>query len=208
MFVRGPKEKKSRALGENLMLKAVRSTSQKSALIRKPYRPGMHGKRRRMLSEYGAQLAEKQKVKLVYGLSERNIRAYVEEAIHGKKVSAPEQLVRRLELRLDNIVFRSGLAPARSVARQMVSHGHIWANGRRVSIPSQQMRLGDVITIRPQSREKKIFEDLAARMKKYDSPTWLALDKGKTEVKVTGYPTVEDSQVKADLALVIEYYSR
>jgi len=208
VFVRGPKERNSRALGENLMLKASRSTGPKSALIRKPYRPGMHGKRRRRLSEYGTQLVEKQKVKLSYGLTEKNMRAYVEGAMRTKTVTAPEQLVRRLEMRLDNAVFRAGLAASRSVARQLVSHGHIWVNGRRANIPSQQLRLGDMLAIRPQSREKKIFEDLTVRLKKYEAPTWLSLDSEKIETKVMAYPTSEDAQVKADLALVIEFYSR
>ena len=208
VFVRGPKERNSRALGENLMLKATRSSSQKSALIRKPYRPGMHGKRRRMLSEYGTQLAEKQKVKLSYGLMEKNMRAYVEDAMRSKTVTTPEQLVRKLEMRLDNAVFRAGLAISRSMARQFVSHGHIWVNGRRANIPSQQLRLGDMLAIRPQSRDKKIFEDLTARLKKYEAPTWLGLDSEKIEAKVVAYPTPEDAQVKADLSLVIEFYSR
>ncbi|MFN7088627.1 MAG: 30S ribosomal protein S4, partial [Candidatus Paceibacteria bacterium] len=124
-YLLGPKEKKSRALGVNLFLKAERSASQKSAMIRRPYRPGMHGKVRRGLSEYGYQLQEKQKLKLTYGLREAQLKNYVRRALSAKDITATEALSRLLETRLDSLVFRAGFAPSRSVARSIVSHGHI-----------------------------------------------------------------------------------
>ncbi|MBI2633822.1 MAG: 30S ribosomal protein S4 [Parcubacteria group bacterium] len=139
-YLLGPKEKKSRALGTNLFLKAERSTSQKSAMVRRPYRPGAHGKRRRGLSEFGIELHEKQKVRLTYGMRERQFEKYVEKAMSQKTVTSQEALARLLETRIDSLVFRAGLAPSRSIARFLVSHGHIVVDGRRADIPSLLFR--------------------------------------------------------------------
>ncbi|KKS06360.1 MAG: 30S ribosomal protein S4 [Parcubacteria group bacterium GW2011_GWB1_41_4] len=147
-FVFGPKERKSRALGENLFLKAERSASQKSAMVRRAYPPGMHGKRRRTLSEYNMQLREKQKLRFFYGLQEKRMKDYAELARKSRKISASEFLFRVLELRLDSALFRSGLALSRSVARQVVSHGHLMLNGRKVNVPSISLKLGDEVYLR------------------------------------------------------------
>lgn len=210
VFVRGPKEKKSRAVGENLGLKAFRSNSPKSSLIRKPYRPGVHGKsrRKRILSEYGLQLLEKQKVRLTYGLREKEMKKMVQEAIASMALEAPEALLRNLEMRLDNVVFRVGFAPARSIARQMVSHGHIMVNNRKVTISSQRVKIGDRIFIRPQSRDKKIFIDLQTFLKKHKTPSWIKFDNEKLEAEIIGYPNMEEAQLNFNLPLVIEFYSR
>jgi small subunit ribosomal protein S4 len=208
VFVRGPKEKKSRAAGENLWLKAQRSSSQKSALIRKPYRPGQHGKRRRMLSEYGTQLLEKQKTRLLYGLTEKQMRKYAEGAKRLKSLAAPEALVQELERRLDNVVYRAGFAPSRSVARHLVSHGHIWVDGRRVDIPSRLLTVGSMVSIRPESKGKKIFSELSASLKRYTAPDWLNLDPESFKVTVARLPVFDDAQINVDFAEVMEYYSR
>jgi small subunit ribosomal protein S4 len=207
-YLLGPKEKRSRALSENLFLKAERSASQKSGMIRRPTRPGMHGKRRRALSEYGQQLLEKQKVKLTYGLRERQWRNYVLDAIRQRQMTAQDYLVRELETRLDSVVFRLGVVPSRSIARQVVSHGHIAVNGRRVTIPSFQLRPGDEVSIAESSRGKKIFESINTTLKKYEPPKWLSFDKEKLAGKVLSWPVTEELKLPFNLALVIEFYSR
>jgi len=207
-FLLGPKEKKSRALGENLFLKAERSQSQKSAMVRRAYRPGMHGKMRRSLSEYGEQLSEKQKLKLSYGLREQQLARYVEESLSQQKLPAADALIRALETRVDNAVFRLGLAPARSIARSLVSHGHIMVNGRRADIPSMHVRPGDAISIRPESQKKKAFEGIDARLKKYQPPSWLALDPKSLTGTLTGWPTAEEARLPFSISLILEFYSR
>ncbi|MEW5805252.1 MAG: 30S ribosomal protein S4 [Patescibacteria group bacterium] len=207
-FILGPKEKKSRALGENLFLKPERSISQKSAMVRRPYRPGMHGKRRRNLSEYALQLIEKQKVKFSYGLSEKQLKKYAQKAIGSQKVSAPESLFRFLETRIDNVVFRAGIAPSRSVARLMVTHGHINLNGKRHDVPSAELKSGDEISVRENSLKTKLFEDTQKRLKETDLPAWLELDPEKLTVKIIGYPSLEQTKLSFNLALVLEFYSR
>ncbi len=204
----GPKEKLSRKVGENLALKAERSLSPKSAFLRKPYRPGMHGKRmRRGLSEFGTQLLEKQKVRFVYGVGERQFKNYFMKAKAAKGITG-NLLMSLLEKRLDNTVFRAGLAASRTIARQLVSHGHFLVNGKRVTIPSYDVRTGDVITIRPQSRQKMIFTALPEKLKKHEAPPWILLDKKTYEVKIKSDPDTEGVAQNFNISSIIEYYSR
>lgn len=197
------KEKKERALGEKLFLKAERCSSHKCVMIRRPYPPGQHGqKRKKHLSEYGRQLREKQKIQAVYGLNNRQMRR-----IFMKYVGQPQKIVSALEKRLDRVVYLLGLAPSPRIGRQMVSHGHILVNGRKMTIPSYQVKEGDVISIRPQSRKNKLFEDLGARLKKHETPNWLKLDKNKEEGVVVGEPK-EDAILPFDVNLVGEFYTR
>ncbi len=207
-YLLGPKEKKSRALGTNLFLKAERSTSQKSAMVRRPYRPGAHGKRRRGLSEFGIELHEKQKVRLTYGMRERQFEKYVEEAMSQKTVTSQEALARLLETRIDSLVFRAGLAPSRSIARFLVSHGHIVVDGRRADIPSLQLKPGQSFGIRPESKEKKLFSNLPTYLKKYQAPEWLLLDKENWRAELKDWPSLDQLHSPFDLALVLEFYSR
>ncbi len=207
-FLIGPKEKKARALGANLHLKAERSLSQKSAMVRRAYRPGAHGKRRRNLSEYGVQLAEKQKIRFSYGLTEKAMRRYVGQAIKMKKVSTPEALGRLLEMRLDNAVFRAGFAQSRSIARQLVSHGHVNVNNRRVDVPSKQVALEDVIEIREASRQNKLAGRAAEAMKKYAPPSWLAFNPETKRATVKQFPNPDEIGIEYDIPLVLEFYSR
>lgn len=204
----GPKEKLSRKVGENLALKAERSLSPKSAFLRKPYRPGMHGKRmRRGLSEFGMQLLEKQKVRFVYGVGEKQFKNYFMKAKAARGITG-NLLLSMLEKRLDNTVFRAGLAASRNIARQLVSHGHFLVNGKRVTIPSYEVGLGDVIIIRPQSRQKMIFTALPEKLKKYEAPSWIDLDKKTYEVKIKSGPNTEDVAQNFNISSIIEYYSR
>lgn len=178
--------KKCRRAGEKLFLKGEKCFSPKCPLTRKPYPPGIFGKSkrkrvRRGLSEYGAQLREKQKIKFSYGLRERQFSNYLKEAT---------PLFELLESRLDNVVFRLGFSDSRLGARQIVSHGHIMVNSRKVNIPSCRLKIGDKISIRPQSANKAVFKDLDIKLKKYNPPSWIKLDKIKKEGEIIGRPTL------------------
>ena len=144
---------------------------EKCAVKRKPYPPGIHGKSfRRGISEYGTQLREKQKIRLTYGLRERQFKNLVTNAFAQKSVSAPDAILRSLEMRLDNVAYRLGLAPTRGASRQLVGHGHLFVNGIRVTIPSYIVSVGDEIKIRPQSATKGLFTDSPA-----SRPLWSEL---------------------------------
>ena len=204
----GPKEKLSRKIGENLGLKAERSFSPKSAFMKKPYRPGQHGKaRRRALSEFGSQLLEKQKVKYTYGLTEKQLKKYFNEAKQQKGMIGINLLV-IIEKRLDNTVFRGGLAASRTIARQLASHGHFLVNGKQITIPSCQLNIEDVISINPKSRPKAIFFGLELKLKKRDAPSWLELNKNNFEIKIKSEPKEEDLPKNLNMNTIVEYYSR
>lgn len=202
----GAKEKKERALGTKLFLKAFRSGTSKSATVRKPYPPGPHGQsRRKALSEFGLQLAEKQKISLTYGLREAQMRRVFETASR-KKEAITDTIVSLLERRLDNVVYRLGFAPSRIMARQMVSHGHFSVNKRKVTIPSYRIKVGDVITFKKSSLTSLLFKDLSDNIKKYEAPAWLELNKEKLEGKVKSLP--QGVEIPFDINLVVDYYSR
>ena len=185
--------KKCRRAVEKLFLKGERCFTPKCAVARKPYVPGpatKSGKTRRVsTTEYGIKLREKQKIKFSYGLRTRQFDNYTKEAESkaggGNVVSA---LYSFLESRLDNVVFRMGLADSRSVARQIVTHGHVMVNGRRVDIPSYRVSFGNKISVRPQSSVKAVFKDIDVKMKKHSPPVWLKLDKVKKEGEIIGTP--------------------
>lgn len=204
--MRGPKEKIERALGERLGLKAERSGSPKSAVIRKPYPPGAHGSsRRRPSSDFGLQLKEKQKFRVAYGLKEHQLKKIFHRGITSGRVTR-NRIFELLESRLDNIVFRGGLARSRSIAHQAVIHGHICINGRKVTYPSYELKVGDTVSVYPASRDLGLFRHLAETMKKYEPPVWLLLDKDKNEIKLIALPS--DIDVPFDVNLVVEYYSK
>ncbi len=204
----GPKEKLSRRIGENLGLKAERSFSPKSAFLKKPYRPGMHGKsRRRALSEFGTQLLEKQKIRFTYGLTERQLQKYFNEAKRKKGITG-DLLLGALEKRLDNAVYRSSLASSRIIARQLVNHGHFLVNNKKVTIPSYSVKVDDVIAIKPKSRLKTIFFDLANKLKKHEAPTWLTIDKKIFEIKIKSDPKIDDLPKNFNMNVIIAYYSK
>ncbi|MBI4119588.1 MAG: 30S ribosomal protein S4 [Parcubacteria group bacterium] len=200
------KEKKERSLGTKLFLKAERCNSPKCAMVRKPYRPGAHGKsRRRAPSELGRQWNENQKMKLTYGVDDSQMQRIVNTASRNPEATG-EKIIELLERRLDNALYRLGLAASRFVARQLVRHGHIFINNRRVNIPSYQVNVGDVVSIRPQSRDIARFKDLAMTVKQYEPPLWLSLDKEKMEGKVVSLP--KEVEMPFDLNLVVDYYSK
>ncbi len=206
----GPKEKIERRLGEKLFLKGERSHSQKSAMVRKPYPPGMHGRKRAgKLSEYGLQLKSKQKVKNIYRLLEKQFKNYVKASTLSKN-DPSEMILNKLEHRLDNIVFRSGFAQSRDQARQIVNHGHITVNGKKVGIPSFNVSIGDEIGVREASRKSPYFSNLMPQwLKGYEAPSWIELNKEKTTSKMKGHPILSESGIRIDdLQSIIEFYSR
>lgn len=206
----GPKEKIERRLGERLFLKGERSYSPKSAMVKKPYPPGMHGqKASRKLSEFGLQLRSKQKVKNVYRMLEKQFKSYVKSAVESKR-EVHETIVNRLETRLDNVVFRMGLGQSRDQAKQIVSHGHILVNDRKTNIPSYQVKISDVLKVREGSSKSPYFTLLVPQwIKKYEPPKWMDVDKDKLTAKIVALPTLEESGIQPnDLQAIIEYYSR
>ena len=210
-MLRGPICKKCRRAGQKLFLREERCFTVKCAMIKKPYAPGMKAKKHRSaLSEYGVQLAEKQKIRKIYGLGERQFRKYFEEAAKTKGVLT-EILITKLESRLDNAIFRLGIAGSRAKTRQIVSHGHILLNGKRVDIPSINVKKGDVIEIAKRSLKKVLFKDLDIKLKKQIIPSWLSVESKEGEefkAVVTRMPKRSDVEIPVDLAMIVEFYSR
>ena len=192
--------------GTKLFLKGERCFSPKCPLEKKgAVAPGQHGlKMRRRLSEYGVQLREKQKAKRTYGVLERQFRRYFKKAFKKRGVTG-EALLQLLELRLDNVVYRLGFVPSRSVARQLVRHGHILVDGKKVDIPSYQVKPGQVINLNPKAMKIEVVKKSLAEKKK-EIPSWL--QKKAAVGKIIRLPTREE--IGADIAeqLIVEYYSR
>jgi small subunit ribosomal protein S4 len=206
----GPREKIERRLGEKLFLKGERSHSPKSAMVKKPYPPGIHGRARAgKPSEYALQLRSKQKVKNIYRLLEKQFKAYIKKSLSMKK-EPYQAILDKLEHRLDNVAFRSGFAQSRDQARQIVNHGHITVNGKKLNIPSYEVLFNDVIGIREGSKSSPYFANLMPQwFKGHEAPNWIEVDKDKTTAKVKGNPILEESGVKTeDLQAIIEFYSR
>jgi len=164
------------------------------------------GNRRKKVSEYGAQLKEKQKVKFVYGVQEKQFHKYYLKASNMKGITG-DNMLRLLELRLDNVVFRLGLAKTRRMARQVVGHGHIRVNGQKVDIPSYQVKVGDVITLRPRSAESEMFKSLREGTSTL-IPKWLSFDAPNLTGNVAALPTREDIDLEVAENMIVEYYSR
>ncbi|HOE74391.1 MAG TPA: 30S ribosomal protein S4 [bacterium] len=193
--------KLSRSVGENLFLKGERDEGQKNAMTRRPYGPGQHGQSRRgKPSDYARQLKEKQKVRYSYYLSEEQLRRIFKIANRSQK-NTGEHLLQLLELRVDNILYRCGFASSRRQARQLVSHGHILVDGKKVKTPSYVMAVGQTI------EAKKTVERETAR-KKEDAPTWLEVSLKGKKAKVVAVPSREQIQTTIEEQLVVEYYSR
>jgi len=198
-----------RRAGVKLFLKGDRCYTKKCALERRNFPPGQHGPRLRdrKLSEYGEQLREKQKLRQIYHLREAQFRRYVEEAQRARGVTG-EVLLRQLEMRLDNVVYRLGFANSRGQARQMVSHRFITVNGRRVNIPSYQVRPGDVIAIHESKRNTTLGKEALARAAEHNPPAWLRYDPNTMQGVVVQLPEREQIDTNVDLQKIIEFYSR
>lgn len=164
------------------------------------------GKRPKALTEYGTQLVEKQKIRFSYGVSERQLSNYVKNVSHIKGAGTALKLYEDLESRLDNVIYRMGLGSSRRATRQMVSHGHFIVNNHRVTIPSYQVKTGDIIKIREGSKSSKLFENLADRLKDYNAPAWVSFDTNTLEGKIVAKP--KNIETFLDLNAVLEFYSR
>ena len=199
----GPQFKIAKRLGAPVFEK---TQSQKFALSQA--RGGRQTKRRPgQMSDYKRQLLEKQKMRYTYGVTEKQLRRYIDEGVE-KSQQPISHIMTRLESRLDNVVYRLGLAKTRRFARQMVSHGHITVNGRKLTIPSHKVRVNDVIAVRPGSKETGLFTTLTDSHEATSVPAWLTFDLKKMEGTVTAVPTYEPSETLFDPAQVLEYYSR
>ncbi len=181
------------------------------ALIKRPSPPGQQGgmnQRRNKPSQYSLQLREKQKVKRLYGLLERQFSNLMKEASK-RQGQTGELLLQLLERRADNAVYRSGLAPSRRAARQLVTHGHFMLNGRRVDIPSIRMQAGDVLTVRPKSVTCDYFKRIdETSPSPSETPGWIKVDRKKLEISITGVPSREEAEPEINEQLIVEYYSR
>lgn len=199
---------KCRRAGVKLFLKGDRCFTPKCAIIRRLSVPGVHGKKRPgRLSEYGVQLKEKQKLKRIYGLREKQFGIYVERALKTRGVSAG-LLMRRLEMRLDNIIFRLGLASSRKQARQMVVHGFFKVNGKKTDKPSFSVKKGVSILLNESKMKKPVVEEMKKKIKKHNLPEWLELDRELLKGTVKSEPTESQIGAGVDLSKIIEFYSR
>ena len=203
-------EKVERRLGEKLFLKGERCSGPKCAAVRRGFPPGPHGKtkgKKRAGSDFSVLLREKQRAKYLYGIAENDIRRYSKESSARSGVFS-SFFLRSLESRLDNAVYRLGFAVSRRVARQLVSHGHVTVNGKRVNIPSYSLRKGDIISLKEKILSSPMFEDLTSRLKRQNPPVWLKLDPEKKTGEVMRSPEPEDTPVVIDPTKVKEFYSR
>lgn len=204
----GPKCKLCRREGEKMMLKGDRCYSAKCGIMKKNYPPGIHGpKGRARQSGYNMQLREKQKAKRIYNLLEKQFQLSFDRAIK-QKGDAGENLLKILETRLDNVIYRLGLAVSRSQARTLVSHGHFKINDKKVNIPSYNVKTGDIIKIKDSSRTGKQFLNLADRLKKVEIPGWLNFDIKDFSAKVLHQPAKENFELKVNTQMIVEFYSR
>jgi small subunit ribosomal protein S4 len=205
---RSPKCKQCRREGMKLFLKGERCLTEKCAIERRSYPPGEHGRGRIKQSEYLLQLREKQKARRYYGLLEKQFRTYYSKAAKGSGITG-EELLRMLETRLDNVIYRLGFAASRAQSRQLVRHGHFQVNGRRVNIPSYRVKVGDVIEVKDKSKQLEVVL-VASQLAERDVPDYIEVDHSKMTARVTRIPTLSEVPypVQMEPNLVIEFYSR
>jgi small subunit ribosomal protein S4 len=193
--------------GAKLFLKGTRCYTKKCSFERRPTPPGQHGVRRRKMGDYGIQLREKQKVRRVYGVLERQFRNYYRVAESHTGVTG-EALLQSLETRLDNVVFRLGFASSRAQARQLVSHGHFAVNGVPTNIPSYALKPGDRVEVRESRRGREAFKVIKETIRSHQAPDWLSLDAAQLSGTVASLPRRDQMPLDLSEQLVVEYYSR
>ncbi|MDD2585961.1 MAG: 30S ribosomal protein S4 [Syntrophomonadaceae bacterium] len=194
--------------GEKLFLKGDRCYSEKCAVERKPYVPGMHAQgRRQKPTEYGIQLREKQKTRKIYGVLEKQFRNYFHKADRQQGITG-ENLLVMLERRLDNVVYRLGFATSRAEARQLVTHGHFTINGKKASIASMLVRVGDVIQVKEGSKQSPKFQEIKEQAAYKNPPEWLSVDAENLSGSVLAYPIREQIDTAVNEQLIVELYSR
>ncbi len=190
-----------------MYLKGDRCYSDKCAIERRPYPPGQHGQGRIKFSEYGVQLREKQKVKRIYGLLESQFRLTYHKAA-AKKGKTGENLLQALEMRLDNVAFRMGFADTRAESRQLVRHAHFTVNGKKVNIPSYQVRVGDVVSVKEKSRKVARIGEALEAVDRRGTPAWVEIDKKGFAGTVKSLPAREDLTLPIQEQLIVELYSK
>jgi len=193
--------------GEKLFLKGSRCMTEKCAIERRSYPPGQHGQARPRISDYSTQLREKQKLRRIYGLQERQFRGVFERAERRAGVTG-EALLRLLECRLDNVTYRLGFGASRKEARQLVSHGHITVNGRKTNVPGAQVKSGDVIAVRERSRTIPSIQTSLESVEGRGIPEWLELDKAGFKGTIRALPTKDQITLPVNEQMVVELYSR
>ena len=203
----GPSCKLCRREGTKLFLKGDRCTSSKCALEHRSTAPGQHGAANKKTREYGMQMREKQKTKRYYGLLEKQFRNYFAEADRREGMTG-ENLLKLLETRLDNVVYRMGMAESRKEARQLVLHAHFQLNGKKVNIPSMLVKVGDVITVCPTSKDTAKFKELIEGIDSKFSPKWLEVNRENISAKVIALPEREDIDFPFEEQLIVELYSK
>ncbi|MBU2578682.1 30S ribosomal protein S4 [Patescibacteria group bacterium] len=200
-----------RRVSQKLFLKGEKCVSPKCSMIKKPYAPGMKSKKRRGgISDYKKELMEKQKMKEFYGISEKQFKSYVKAVLkrRGKVEDAALELVKKLEKRLDNIIFRLGFASSRAQSRQLISHGYFLINKRPVNISSRQIKKNDLISLKERKKEKPIFKEIVSTLKKKECPSWLKLDKEMFCGEIIAEPSFESAGIPAEISSVFEFYSK
>jgi small subunit ribosomal protein S4 len=203
----GPVCRLCRRQGMKLFLKGERCFTSKCAVERRPTPPGDHTQRRRKISEYGEHLKEKQKVRSMYGVLERQFRRHFDQAKRQPGATG-ENLLKLLESRLDNVVYRLGFADSRNQARQLVNHGHFQLNGRKTDIPSAFVRQGDIVSVTSVARGTEYFKIVAETLAKKSVPRWLELDASQLSGRVLTLPNREDIETNVNEQLIVEFYSR
>lgn len=203
----GPVCRLCRRYGEKLYLKGDRCFSPKCAFDRRPTPPGSANQRRRKVSDRGLQLREKQRARVYFGVLERQFRGYYDEALRKTGVTG-DNLIKVLESRLDNIVYRLGFADSRKQARQLVRHGHVSLNGRKTDIPSAILKIGDQVALTARGAKTEYAKTLQETIKSRQAPTWLSLDTGALRGRIIAEPTVEGAGAFFDPNVIVEYYSR
>ena len=193
--------------GAKLYLKGDRCYSDKCAFARRSFAPGQHGQGRKKVSEYGIQLREKQKARRIYGILERQFRSYFAKADKQKGITG-ENLLVMLERRMDNVVYRLGFTDSRTQARQLVRHGHILVNGKRLDIPSALVKVGDVISIAPASASSEYVKAISEKIATKTTPAWLVLDAENMTGKVDRFPSREEIDAPVAEHLIVELYSK
>jgi len=200
-----------RRFGQKLFLKGERCSSPKCAMIKRSYPPGQKKKRRtRSMSEYNKELREKQKLRNWYNLKEHQFKKYIQEVLakRGKTLNLSLELIKKLEKRLDNVIFRMNLAKSRKEARQLISHSYFLVNGKEINIPSFAVKKGDIISLRKAKKEKNIFKDFLASSQKIQIPSWVQFNVKKMEGKIIAEPSLEEALPPAEILSVFEFYSK
>jgi small subunit ribosomal protein S4 len=203
-----PKCKQCRRAGEKLFLKGERCRTVKCAIVKRNYPPGFHGPKGRPRStEYGIQLNEKQKAQKQYNLLEKQFRLTFEKA-QSQAGNTAENFLKLLEMRFDNIIYRLGIGESRSQARQLINHSLFTINDRNVNIPSRILKVGDIIKIKSNKKNYKIFLNAVERIKKLELPNWLILEKNTLETKILNQPDINSLKANFNIQMIVEFYSR